>query len=55
MDEMKRDTERDMPALKPLALSRPTVVAVVGIAILLWTIAFFLWWQGELDKWLFEE
>lgn len=44
--------ERDIPGVKPLALSRQITVIIVVIAIVLWSIAFFLWRQAELDKWL---
>lgn len=44
--------ERVTPYVKPLALSRRIVATIVVIAIVLWSIAFFLWGQAELDKWL---
>jgi undecaprenyl-diphosphatase len=52
MEGSKRVTERDIPGVKPLALSRQTIVIIVVIAIVLWSIAFFLWRQVEIDKWL---
>lgn len=45
-------SERDMPGVKPLALSRRTILIIVAIAILLWGCALFLWRQAEFDKWL---
>jgi len=38
--------------VKPLALSRQTIMIIVVMAIGLWGIAFFLWMQGEIDKWI---
>jgi membrane-associated phospholipid phosphatase len=52
MEGSKCVTERDIPGVKPLALSRQTIVIIVVIATVLWSIAFFLWRQVELDKWL---
>jgi len=52
MEGSKRFTERDIPGVKPLALSRQTIAIIIVIAIVLWSSAFFLWWQVELDKWL---
>ncbi len=40
-----------MPGVEPLALSKKTIAAIVVIAAVLWSIAFFLWGQGEVDKW----
>jgi undecaprenyl-diphosphatase len=51
MEGSKPVTERDIPDVKPLALSRQTIAIVVVIAIVLWSTAFFLWRQVELDKW----
>jgi membrane-associated phospholipid phosphatase len=42
--------EREIAGVKLLALSRQTIVITVLIAIVLWSIAFFLWGQVELDK-----
>ena len=44
--------ESDIPRVKPLALSGQAIVIIVMIAIVLWSIAFFLWGQVKLDKWL---
>jgi len=52
MERSKSISERDIPDVKSLALSRQTVLILVVIAIVLWSSAFFLWWQVELDKWL---
>ena len=52
MEGSKHVTEKDRPCVKPLALKRQTNVIIVVIAIVLWSIAFFLWRQAELDKWL---
>jgi len=52
MEGSKNISERDIPDVKPLALSRQTTAIIVVIAIVLWSSAFFLWWQVELDKWL---
>jgi membrane-associated phospholipid phosphatase len=52
MQELKSTSERDMPGVQPLALSRQTISTIVVIAIVLWSSAFFLWRQAELDKWL---
>jgi len=52
MEGSKHVTERYIPGVKPLALSRQTIVIIVVIATVLWSIAFFLWRQVELDKWL---
>ena len=52
MEGSRGNSERDIPGVKPLALSRQTTSTIVVIAIVLWSSAFFLWKQGELDKWL---
>jgi hypothetical protein len=52
MERSKSISERDIPDVKPLALSRQTVLIIIVIAIVFWSNAFFLWWQVELDKWL---
>jgi membrane-associated phospholipid phosphatase len=52
MEGSTRVTERDIQGVKPLALSRQTIVIIVVIAIVLWSIAFFLWREVKLDKWL---
>ena len=44
--------EKAIPGVEPLALSRQNILILVVTAIALWSIAFFLWWQAELDKWL---
>jgi membrane-associated phospholipid phosphatase len=52
MEGLESISERDIPGVKPLALSRQMISTIVVIAIVLWSSAFFLWRQGELDKWL---
>jgi len=52
MEGSKSISERDIPGVKPLALSRQTISTIVVIAIVLWSSAFVLWRQVELDKWL---
>jgi hypothetical protein len=52
MEGSKSISERDIPGVKPLALSRQIISTIVVIAIVLWSSAFFLWRQVELDKWL---
>ena len=52
MEESSHVAKRAMPGIKPLALSRQTNAIIVGTAIVLWCIAFFLWGQVEFDKWL---
>jgi undecaprenyl-diphosphatase len=52
MEESKGISERDISGVKPLTLSRQTIWTIVVIAIVLWSSAFFLWMQVELDKWL---
>jgi len=52
MEGSESISERDISGVKPPALRRQTILIVVVIAIVLWTSAFLLWWQVELDKWL---
>lgn len=52
MEGPNRVTEGDRGGVKPLALSRQSITIIVLIALVLWTIAFFLWVQADLDKWL---
>jgi membrane-associated phospholipid phosphatase len=52
MEESKGTSERDMLGVKPLTLSRQTTSTIVVIAIVLWSSAFLLWMQVDLDKWL---
>ena len=52
MEESKGIPDRDISGVKPLALSRRTISTIVVIAIVLWSSAFLLWMQVELDKWL---
>jgi membrane-associated phospholipid phosphatase len=52
MEGSQSVSHRDMPGVEPLALSRRTVLTIVVVAIVFWSSAFFLWKQGELDKWL---
>lgn len=52
MEEPKRLGETDLPGGKTPALSKPTIVIIVVMATALWSLAFFLWWQVDLDKWL---
>jgi len=44
--------EKDIRVVKPLVLSRRSIAAIVVIAIVLWGVAFLLWGQADLDKWL---
>jgi undecaprenyl-diphosphatase len=50
MEGSTRISERDLPGVKPLALSLKTISTMVVIAIVLWSSAFFLWSQVGLDK-----
>ncbi|MGD8454999.1 MAG: phosphatase PAP2 family protein [Anaerolineales bacterium] len=50
MEGSRGNSERETPEVKPLILSRQTVLTIVAIAIVLWSSAFFLWMQVELDK-----
>lgn len=43
-------SEEVKPLVKPLALSRQSIVILVVIAIVFWSSAFLLWWQADLDK-----
>jgi membrane-associated phospholipid phosphatase len=52
MEGSKSIAERDIPGVKPLALSRLAIAIIIVIAMGLWSSAFFLWGQAELDKWL---
>ena len=52
MEGSKHISERNTTGVKPLALSRQTILITVVVAIVLWGIAFFLWKQVEIDKWL---
>jgi undecaprenyl-diphosphatase len=52
MEGSKSVSDIDTPGVKPLVLSRRTIAIIVVIAIVLWSSAFFLWWQVELDKWM---
>jgi undecaprenyl-diphosphatase len=52
MEGSKGISEKDIPCVKPLSLSRQTILTIVVTAIVLWISAFFLWGQAELDKWL---
>jgi undecaprenyl-diphosphatase len=52
LEDSKSISEKDLPGVKPLALSRQTISTIVVIAIVFWSSAFFLWRQVELDKWL---
>jgi membrane-associated phospholipid phosphatase len=52
MEGSRTVSKRDLPRVKPLALSRQTIVIIVVIATVLWISAFFLWRQVEFDKWL---
>jgi membrane-associated phospholipid phosphatase len=50
MEAKKHITERDMPGVKPLVLSGRTIVIIVVVAIVLWSVSIFLWKQVEFDK-----
>lgn len=52
MEGIESISERDTSGIKPLALSAPVILTIVASAILLWSSAFILWWQADLDKWL---
>ncbi len=52
MEGSKRVTEGENQRIKPLVLGKRSIVIIVIVAIVLWGIAIFLWWQVELDKWL---
>jgi membrane-associated phospholipid phosphatase len=52
MKGSRGNSERDIPGVEPLVLSRQTIITIVVIAIVLWSSAFFLWKQAEIDKWL---
>ena len=52
MEESKGISDRDTSLVKPLTLNRRTILTIVVIAIVLWSSAFFLLKQVELDKWL---
>lgn len=52
MEKSKSISERDISSVEPIALNRQTISTIVVIAIVLWSSAFFLWIQVELDKWL---
>lgn len=50
-----RDVEGNISntqVVKPLALSRQSIVIIVVVAIVFWASAFILWGQVEIDKWL---
>jgi len=52
MKESKVISERDPSGVQPLTLSRQKISTIVVIGIVLLSCAFFLWMQGDLDKWL---
>jgi undecaprenyl-diphosphatase len=52
MEGSKSVPERDIPGVEPLALSRRTIAIIIVTAMVLWSSAFFLWGQVELDRWL---
>jgi membrane-associated phospholipid phosphatase len=47
-----RVIERNQPYLNPLALSRQATAILAVSALFLWGVAFLLWRQAEVDKWL---
>lgn len=47
---MEGTKEQATAWVKPVALSRQSIVILVVIAIVLWGSAFLLWWQADLDK-----
>jgi len=52
MEESKGISITDTSRVKPLVLSRKSIWIIVAIAIVIWSSAFLLWRQVELDKWL---
>jgi membrane-associated phospholipid phosphatase len=52
MEGSKRVAERSTVGVAPLVLTRHTMVLILVTAAVLWGIAFFLWGQVGLDKWL---
>jgi len=50
MEESASASGRDIPGVEPLALSRRTIATILLIAAVLWSSAFLLWKQVELDK-----
>lgn len=50
MEESKNISEKGIPALEPLVLSRRAVAIIIAIATVLWFSAFLLWKQAEFDK-----
>lgn len=52
MEGSEHVAERDMRGVKLLASSRRTIVTIVLVAIVFWSVGFLLWRQAALDKWL---
>jgi len=52
MEGSKRAPDQSSVAVMPLALSRQGAVLVLVIAAVFWGVAFLLWGQVGLDKWL---
>ncbi len=52
MEGSKRAADQSTVAVIPLALSRQVTVLILVIAAMLWGVAFLLWGQLTLDKWL---
>jgi undecaprenyl-diphosphatase len=52
MEGSKRAADQSTVAVIPLALSRQGAVLVLVIAAMFWGVAFLLWGQVGLDKWL---
>ncbi len=52
MEASKHGTKGESQRIQSLVLSRRSIIIIVIVAIVLWGIAFFLWGQVVLDKWL---
>jgi undecaprenyl-diphosphatase len=52
MEESKRAADQSRVAVMPLALSRQATVLILVTAAMFWGLAFLLWGQVGLDRWL---
>jgi len=52
MELTKGFSKKDTSGVKTLILNRRTISIIVVTAIVLWSIAIFLWMEADLDKWL---
>jgi undecaprenyl-diphosphatase len=50
MEVVEGTSEKVIPLVKPLTLSRQSIAILVVVAIVLWSSAFLLWWQADIDK-----